>query len=151
MHCLKPSANGNDIVGCYILCPFAHPVACCCAKFETGQTFSYVQMDTTTPNIVGQKCWELLHPFAPSLSVSRLICCRCCYFFLHQIHQGSYFKFLSCHSAHSKLKVVNINMQQFFYHILLKSSLNTDGKYIFFVNKLRTSPRMNRTHHSRCR
>ena len=37
--------------------PFAHPVArvvrSCCAKFETGQTFSYAQTDATTPNIVG--------------------------------------------------------------------------------------------------
>ena len=32
-----------------------------CAKFETGQTFSYVQMDTTTPNIVfwGQQWVDL--------------------------------------------------------------------------------------------
>ena len=27
----------------------------CCANFETGQTFSYVQTDATTPNIVGPK------------------------------------------------------------------------------------------------
>ena len=35
-----------NIVGCYMLGPFAHPVACCCAKFETSQTFQ-----PTTPNI----------------------------------------------------------------------------------------------------
>ena len=42
-----------NIVGCYVLRPFAHPVACCwmliaccCAKFKTGQTFQ-----PTTPNI----------------------------------------------------------------------------------------------------
>ena len=35
------------IVECYLLRPFAHPVACCCAKFETGQTLSYVQRDAT--------------------------------------------------------------------------------------------------------
>ena len=29
-----------------MLRPFAHPVACCCTKFETGQTFQ-----STTPNI----------------------------------------------------------------------------------------------------
>ena len=28
-------------------------VACCCSKFETGQTFSYVQTGATTPNNVG--------------------------------------------------------------------------------------------------
>ena len=26
---LKPLAKGRNIVGCYILRPFAHPVACC--------------------------------------------------------------------------------------------------------------------------
>ena len=51
---LKPRANGRNIVGCYMLRPFAHPVASCCAnvvaccwaKFETGQTFQ-----PKTPNI----------------------------------------------------------------------------------------------------
>ena len=46
--------------------PFGHPVACCCflscyvllrvnccTKFEAGQTFSHVQKDATTLNIVG--------------------------------------------------------------------------------------------------
>ena len=27
--CVKPHANGRNIVGCYILRPFAHPVGCC--------------------------------------------------------------------------------------------------------------------------
>ena len=44
-------------------------VGSCCAKFETGQTFSHVQTDATTRNIVGQRCWELLRPFARSLKV----------------------------------------------------------------------------------
>ena len=39
-----------------MLRPFAHPVACCCAKFETGQTFQ-----PTTPNIVSA---TMLDPFA---------------------------------------------------------------------------------------
>ena len=32
----------------------------CCAKFETGQTLSYMHMqtDATTPNIVGQQRWD---------------------------------------------------------------------------------------------
>ena len=60
---LKPRANGLNIVECYMLLPFAHPVECCCmllrvagrccAKLETGQTFSHLQTDTTTPNTVG--------------------------------------------------------------------------------------------------
>ena len=60
----KPRANGHNIVGCYMLHPFAHPVACCCAKFETGQTIQPI-----TPNIllfsdrrsVAQQCWIHLH------------------------------------------------------------------------------------------
>ena len=51
----------SNIVGCYTLRPFAHVVGSvvgsCCAKFETGQTFSYVQTDATTLIIiVGHQC-----------------------------------------------------------------------------------------------
>ena len=50
-------ANGRNIVGCYMLRPFAHLVSCCWEllgkELETSQTFSYVQRDATTPNIVG--------------------------------------------------------------------------------------------------
>ena len=41
-----------DVTCCLRLHTLLHAVACCCTKFETGQTFSYVQTDTTTPNIV---------------------------------------------------------------------------------------------------
>ena len=41
---------------CWIL-HFASFYTCCCAKFETGQTFSYVQTDATTPIIIfGHQC-----------------------------------------------------------------------------------------------
>ena len=93
---VKPRANGPNIVGqqlstlldvtcCVRLHTLLHwSVACCCAKFEAGQTFQ-----PTTPNISfvpwslithglqrlmgcilptmqcrSQHCWELLHPFA---------------------------------------------------------------------------------------
>ena len=47
-----------------MLRPFAHPVACCCANFEMGQTFSFVQTDATTPIHVGS-CWPtMFRPFA---------------------------------------------------------------------------------------
>ena len=46
VHCYS-RANGRNIVGCYMLRPFAHPVVMllrlvgsCRAKFEIGQTFS---------------------------------------------------------------------------------------------------------------
>ena len=50
---VKLRANGRgwpttpNIVWCYMLLAFTHPVACCCAKFETGQTFNPVQTDAT--------------------------------------------------------------------------------------------------------
>ena len=43
-----------NIVGCYMLLPIAHPVRCCCAKFETGQAFSPVQTDATWLNNMQQ-------------------------------------------------------------------------------------------------
>ena len=45
---------------CMLLCV----VGSCCTKFETDQTFSYVQTDATTPNKLGQQCWELLRLFS---------------------------------------------------------------------------------------
>ena len=27
---IKPHENGCNVVGCYMFCPFAHPVCCCC-------------------------------------------------------------------------------------------------------------------------
>ena len=42
-------------------CMLLSVVGSSCAKFETGQTFSYVQTDATTPNIVGQQCCVRLH------------------------------------------------------------------------------------------
>ena len=55
---------------CTPCCMLLRVVGSCCAKFETDQTFSYVQTDATTPNIVGQKGWELLRPFACSFTRS---------------------------------------------------------------------------------
>ena len=64
-HCWATTLN---IVGCYMLCPFAnllHAVACCCAKFETGQTLSPVQTDATLLADKSQHyCWDLLRQFA---------------------------------------------------------------------------------------
>ena len=69
----------SNIVGCYMLRPFAHPVACCCvfgsccAKFEIGQTVSCEQTDATTSNTVGQQCWEVLGLFARSLKFVSIV------------------------------------------------------------------------------
>ena len=58
----KPRATTLNIVGCYMLRPFAHPVVCCvlscvvgccCEKIETGQTFSY---NTELPTLLGLQC-----------------------------------------------------------------------------------------------
>ena len=72
---LKPRANGRKIVGqqlptllkvvavlaqlCWMLhqcCVRLHTLLHVVVKFETGQTFSYVQTNATTPNTVRQKC-----------------------------------------------------------------------------------------------
>ena len=59
IHALKPSPNGRNIVGCYLLRPFAHPVACClcvvwscCTKFETGPTSIRVVLPVASPAYV---------------------------------------------------------------------------------------------------
>ena len=44
---------------CSPCCMLLRVVGSYCAKFETGQTFSYVQTDATTPNIVGS-CWPTI-------------------------------------------------------------------------------------------
>ena len=50
-------------------CMLLNVVACCCARFETGQTFSPVQTDATLLAYNSQHCWELLRPFARSLKL----------------------------------------------------------------------------------
>ena len=74
-------ANGRNIVDqqlplhvasvCTPCCMLLDVVACCCAKFETGQTFRPVQTDATLLAYNSQHCWELLRPFARSLTCSR--------------------------------------------------------------------------------
>ena len=49
---------------CTQCCMLLRFVVICCAKFETGQMFSYMQTDEITLNTVGQQFWELLRPFA---------------------------------------------------------------------------------------
>ena len=61
---VRRRANGLNIVGCYMFRPFTHSVACCCTKFETGQTFSPVQTNATLLASNSQNWWESLRPFA---------------------------------------------------------------------------------------
>ena len=51
---LKTRANGPNIVGCFMLRPFAHPDACCCAKFETFYFLSTVRANGHKNS---QHCW----------------------------------------------------------------------------------------------
>ena len=66
---VKSRANGRNIVAqkprtllhvthCVFLPSLLHVVRSCCAKFETGQTFSYVQTDATTPNSAASCCQQ---------------------------------------------------------------------------------------------
>ena len=43
---------------CLPCCMLLYVVRSCCAKFETGQTFSYVQTDATTPNSAASCCQQ---------------------------------------------------------------------------------------------
>ena len=54
---------------CTPCCMLLNVVACCGAKFETGQTCSPVQTDATLLAYNSQHCWELLRPFVRSLRV----------------------------------------------------------------------------------
>ena len=59
----ESKANGRNIVGCYMLRPFAHPVGCCCAKFETGSNIVALRFgDHRTKamlEVVGWKVWPV--------------------------------------------------------------------------------------------
>ena len=64
-----------NIVECYTLRPFAHPVACCCVLLGVvAQSLKPVKRPTTckraqqVPTLSGQQFWQLLRPFARSLS-----------------------------------------------------------------------------------
>ena len=49
---MKPRANGRNIVGCYMLRPFAHPVACCCVLLGVvSQSLKPVTYAPTARNI----------------------------------------------------------------------------------------------------
>ena len=58
-----------DVICCVRLHTLLHVVGCCCAKFETGQTFRPVQTDATLLAYNSRHCWELLRPFARSLTL----------------------------------------------------------------------------------
>ena len=63
-----------NIVGCYMLRPFAHPVACFWVLLRVVRScrirlHTTANKDATTPNIalLAQKWWELLRPLARNL------------------------------------------------------------------------------------
>ena len=57
---------------CTPCCMLLDVVAGCCAKFETGQTFSPVQTEATLLAYNSQR-WELLRPIARSLTRASLL------------------------------------------------------------------------------
>ena len=66
--CLPTTPN---IVGCYMMCPFAYPVACCCVFLGVGaQSLKPVKRLALYKQT--QHCWELLSPFACSLILTGL-------------------------------------------------------------------------------
>ena len=71
---VKPRANGRNIVGCYMLRPFAHPVACCWILLRVvTQSLKLVTLfSQQLPTFllfrdrrsVAQQCWIRLHSSA---------------------------------------------------------------------------------------
>ena len=69
--CFKPRANGRNIVGCYMLRPFAHPVACCwillCVVAQGLKPVKFFSQQLPTfllfrdRRSVAQQCWIRLH------------------------------------------------------------------------------------------
>jgi len=66
----KPCANRRNIVGCYMLRPFAHPVACCCMLLHVvAQSLKPVKLISQQlpfllfrdRRCVAQQCWIRLH------------------------------------------------------------------------------------------
>ena len=53
-------------IGCFVL-TLMHVVRNCSAKFETGQTLSYVQTDATIPNIFDARCSLTIQPIPKEL------------------------------------------------------------------------------------
>ena len=56
---------------CTTCCMLLRDVGRCFAKFETGQTLTSATSKRTQqlPTLLGKKCWELLRPFALSLTL----------------------------------------------------------------------------------
>ena len=50
---LKPRANGHNVVGCYMLDPFAQPVACCCILLQTTTNTNETTLNILGPTILG--------------------------------------------------------------------------------------------------
>ena len=80
-HCQPTAPN---IVECYMLCPLAHPVACCCnvvamllgvvaQSLKLVKPLAVCKWTQQLSTLLGQQCWELLCPFAHSLKTSNLM------------------------------------------------------------------------------
>ena len=53
----KLRAHGRNIVGCYMLRPFAHPLAYCCALLKVAaQSLKPVKLWATMLEVVGSVC-----------------------------------------------------------------------------------------------
>ena len=67
---VEPRVNGRNIVECYMLRPFAHPVACFCVllgvvaqSLEPVKLLAAFKQTQQLPILLGQQCWELWCPF----------------------------------------------------------------------------------------
>ena len=63
-----------DVTCCVRLHTLLHVVACCCAKFETGKTDSYVQTDATIPSIIDKTMYASSTLQSPSENWAKAAC-----------------------------------------------------------------------------
>ena len=99
----------NIVSECYMLRPFAHPVACCCAKFETGQTLSPVQTDARLLTNNSQQCWDLLEELYKRIQH----CCATLRRSRNKRNVGScWLKSLTGFKLGATKKITRINIQQ---------------------------------------
>ena len=68
---LRPCENRHKLVGCLHTLLHVVGIWSCCTKFETCQTFSYMQM----LGVVGQQCCVCLHR---ALNLLQILICHLC-------------------------------------------------------------------------
>ena len=103
---IKPRSNGRNIVGqqlptlldvtcCVRLHTLLHVVGCCCAKFETGETFHPTYFLFRDRRSVAQQCWIRFHSSSNTVGATHA-------------HYAWIKKTYGLYSSHDTLRVPNL-------------------------------------------